>query len=74
MILRVYYYLKIKMKLDEIIVLLYFEEGKRDFLKFKNKNKCERFFKNENNIKNLEERKLVKYEVYYGMLATTYKE
>lgn len=73
MIILEYCYLKINMKLDEIIVLLYFEEGKRDFFIFDSQKSCQKFFKNENNIKNLEEKRLKNYIVFYARRAMVYK-
>lgn len=56
------------MKLDKIIVLLYFANNTKDFLMFDSQKKCNLYF-NADRLDELEERGLIKWEIYYSKLA-----
>lgn len=62
------------MKLDKVIVLMFFKTGKKDFLVFNDRKKCINYFKNEDNLKKLEEEQLYKYDIYYGTVTSSYED
>lgn len=56
------------MKLDKVIVLLFFANKEKDFLIFDSQKKCNLYF-NADKLDELEQRGLIKWEIYYSALA-----
>lgn len=55
-------------KSNKCIVLLYFDGGLHDFLIFNNRDICNKYFKNDDNLKSLDERGLCGYKIIFGII------
>lgn len=55
-------------KTNKCIVLLYFNNNLHDFLIFNNRNSCNKYFKNEDNLKDLDKRGLCGYKIIFGII------